>query len=156
MDRESMTAAQLWALLCQTCLLMSGRPLTSVVICDDRPEVCRRLSRTLLAAASDVDIGYVADGFALVDACSATVVDTVLVGVHPGSTIGDEAIRLIADLHPATVVIVLGSANDIDLLATAATRGNCGLLLWEPSDESRPPTPPDPQVPRDAKRGRRV
>jgi hypothetical protein len=41
-------------------------------------------------------------------------------------------------MHPSTVIIVVGSAADIDVLAMAYIRGPRGLLLWEP------PAPPAP------------
>jgi hypothetical protein len=39
-------------------------------------------------------------------------------------------------MHPASVVIVFGSVNEIDRLAAAYVRGARGLLTWD-SDQSQ-------------------
>ena len=58
-------------------------------------------------------------------------VDLVLIGVHADSHVGQEAIDLVLGMHPSTVVVVVGSAGDIDVLAPAYVRGARGMLLWE-------------------------
>ena len=70
------------------------------------------------------------------DALAAEPVDLVLIGVHPASPTGQDAIGLVLGMHPSTVIIVVGSTGDIDVLAMAYIRGPRGLLLWEP------PAPP--------------
>jgi len=58
-------------------------------------------------------------------------VDMVLIGVHADSHVGQEAIDLVLGMHPSAVVVVVGSAGDIDVLAAAYVRGARGMLLWE-------------------------
>ncbi len=105
--------------------------LRSILICDDRPPVGRALAELLRPLPSLPAIRCVSDGFAVVDALAAEPVDLVLIGVHPASRIGPEAIGLVLGLHPSTVIIVVGSADDIDVLAPAYVRGARGMLLWQ-------------------------
>jgi DNA-binding NarL/FixJ family response regulator len=128
---ESLSAAAGRAIVIETCLLANGGPVTSVVICDDRPAVRQSLSEMLLPLPSLASIDSVTNGFALVDVCAGRAVDVVLIGVHDGNTTGEDAIGLLLGMAPASAVIVIGSANDIDLLAAAASRGARGLLLWD-------------------------
>jgi CheY-like chemotaxis protein len=131
---ESLTAAAGRAIVIETCLLANGGPVTSVVICDDRPAVRQSLSEMLLPLPSLATIDSVTDGFALVDVCTGREVDIVLIGVHDANTTGEDAIGLLLGMAPATAVIIIGSANDIDLLAAVASRGARGLLLWDVPD----------------------
>ena len=114
-------------------------PLTSVLICDDRPSVLQCLFDMLRPLPALVDIDCVADGFALIDAFRARRVDLVLIGIHRGNNAGIEATTLLLSMHPTSVIVVFGSPTDIDLLAAAYTRGASGLLPWDPD---QPPPPP--------------
>lgn len=66
--------------------VVGGGPLTSVLICDDRPSVLQRLFDMLRPLPALVDIDCVTDGFALIDAITARRVDLVLIGIHRVTT----------------------------------------------------------------------
>ena len=79
-----------------------------------------------------MDIVGVTDGFALLQALEAKPAAAVLIAIHAGGTVGNEAITMLQGRHPAVAPIIVGSAADIDLLAEAYARGAGGLMLWEP------------------------
>jgi DNA-binding NarL/FixJ family response regulator len=119
--------------------------LTSVLICDDRPNIRRALARQVGQpefCCPPVEIVAVTDGFALLAALEATPAAAVLIAIHAGSTVGDEAITMLQGRHPAVAPIIVGSVVDIDLLTQAYARGAGGLMLWEPgqSDASGLPS----------------
>ena len=122
-DREMMTC--IWT-------VVSGRPLTSVLICDDRPTARRAMSELLRPLPGLNDISCVTEGFELVDAFAVRPVDLVLIGIHQASTTGADATDLLLAMYPTAVVIVFGSDTEPDLLACAYVRGARGLLLWDP------------------------
>ena len=142
-QHDSTTAATARALLIEICLVANGGPVTSVLICDDRPTVAQGLSEMLQTLPSRVDVVCVRDGFALVDAYAATPADLVLIGVDGGNTEGDEAIGLLLGMNPSAVIVVVGSVVDLESLAAAYVRGARGLLLWEPDQMPRPEAQPD-------------
>src|SRR6478735_1872645 len=142
-QHDSTTAASARALLTEICLVANSRPLTSVLICDDRPSVAQGLSEMLQPFPSRVDVACVRDGFALVDAYAASPADLVLIGVDGGNTEGDEAIGLMLGMNPSAVIVVVGSVVHLESLAAAYVRGAQGLLLWEPDQVSRPEAQPD-------------
>jgi DNA-binding NarL/FixJ family response regulator len=121
------------AIIVGICAFAGLGPPRSVLICDDRPAARQGLVELLRPLSSVSEIRCVADGFSLVDAVAGEPVDLVLIGVHRASQIGPEAIDLVLGMHPSTVIIVVGSAGDIDVLARAYLRGPRGMLLWEPS-----------------------
>jgi CheY-like chemotaxis protein len=131
-----MSAAGARALVTEICLLTSGGPATSILICDDRPEAAQSLSEMLLPLPSLVDASWVVDGFALVDAYAAQAVDLVLIGVHGDNKRGDEAIDLMLGMNPTAAIMVVGSVADVEPLAAAFGRGARGLLIWEPDQSS--------------------
>ena len=124
------------AVLVGICVFAGLGPLRSVLICDDRPAARQGLSELLRPLPSLLETRCVSDGFAALDALTAEPVHLVLIGVHPASHTGQDAIGLVLGMHPSTVIIVVGSAADIDVLAPAYIGGPRGLLLWEP------PAPP--------------
>jgi DNA-binding NarL/FixJ family response regulator len=124
------------AILVGICAFAGLGPLRSVLICDDRPAARRGLAELLRPLPSRPQTRCVSDGFAVADALAAEGVDLVLIGVHPASRVGQEAIGLVLGLHPSTVIIVVGSPGDVDVLAPAYVGGARGMLLWET------PTPP--------------
>ena len=105
--------------------------MRSILICDDRAAVRMELSKTLRLGATGSVLG-VPDGNALLDAYRERARDQVLIGVHSRSTVGVQALVLLAETHPNSVPFLFGSLTDIDLLAAAYCRGAGGLLLWEP------------------------
>ena len=111
--------------------VVSGQPLTSVLICDDRPPARRAMTEMLEALPGLSDISCVREGFALVDAFTARPVDLVLIGIHRQSSVGADATDLLLGMHPTAAVIVFGSARETDILASAYARGARGLLLWD-------------------------
>ncbi len=117
------------AIIVGICAFAGLGPLRSVLICDDRPPVGRALAELLRPLPSLPAIRCVSDGFAVVDALAAEPVDLVLIGVHRASQIGPVAIDLVLGMHPSTVIVVVGSAGDIDVLARAYLRGARGMLL---------------------------
>ena len=124
------------AIIVGICVFAGLGPPRSVLICDDRPAARQGLSELLRPLPSLLQIRCVSDGFAVVDALAAEPVDLVLIGVHPASPTGQDAIGLVLGMHPSTVIIVVGSASDTDVLTPAYIRGARGMLLWEP------PAPP--------------
>jgi DNA-binding NarL/FixJ family response regulator len=112
----------------------SSRPLTSVLICDDRPPAREAMSEMLGALPGLSDILCVTEGFELVDAFAARPADLVLIGIHHASTAGADATDLLLGLHPTAAVIVFGSPTETDILAAAYARGARGLLLWDPDN----------------------
>jgi DNA-binding NarL/FixJ family response regulator len=140
---DSTTATSARALLTEICLVANGGPVTSVLICDDRLTVTQGLSKMLRPLPSLLDVAWVRDGFALVDAYAGKPADLVLVGVDSGTTDGDQAIGLLLGMNPSAVIIVVGSVVDLQTLATAYVRGARGLLLWEPDPTTRPESHPD-------------
>ena len=115
--------------------IVGGRPLTSVLICEDRPTAREAISKVLRPLPGLNDMRCVAEGFALVDAFAARPVDLVLIGIHCASTTGADATDLLLSLHPTAVAIVFGS--DTELLASAYLRGARGILLC---DADHPPS----------------
>lgn len=134
MTSESVTAASAGrAVLTDIWMVAGTGPVRSVLICDDRPPILRGLFDMLRPPPALVDIVGVADGFALVDAFTARPADLVLIGIHRANNTGAEATSLLLGMHPAAVIIVVGSPTDIDVLAAAYIRGACGLLPWSHS-----------------------
>ena len=115
-------------------MFAGSRPIRSVLICDDRPAMLHGLLNLLRPLPSLVDIAWVTDGFALVDAVAAQPVDLVLVGIHRTNAAGAEAVNLLLEMHPTSVIIVFGSISDIDILAAAFVNGARGMLPWGPRE----------------------
>ena len=103
----------------------------SVLICDDRPTVRQGLADLLQPLPSLLETHCVADGFAAVDALATESVDLVMIGIHR-SDIGQQAIDLVLGMSPSTVVVVVGSVADLDVLAPAYLRGPRGLFAGNP------------------------
>ena len=123
------------SLISQTALLAGGGPVTSVLICDDRPGVIPGLTEMLRPLPALTALDWVPDGFALLDAVTTSMVDVVLIGIHHGSGTGVEAVTLLLSMHPSMVIVVFGAAADIGPLAAAFTRGARALLLWPGDDD---------------------
>jgi DNA-binding NarL/FixJ family response regulator len=119
------------AIIVGICAFAGLDPPRSVLICDDRPTARQGLAELLRPLPSLLDTRCVADGFAVVDALAADGADVVLIGVHADSHVGQEAVDLVLGMHPSAVVVVVGSAGDLDALAAAYVRGARGMLLWE-------------------------
>ena len=113
-------------------MVVASGPIRSVLICDDRPGILQGLVDMLRPLPALVDIDWVTDGFALVDALTASRADLVLIGIHRASTAGAEATSLLLGKHPTAVIIVFGAPTEIDVLAAAYIRGARGLLPWNP------------------------
>ena len=133
---DSTTAAAALALVTEISLLANGGPARSVLICDDRRTVALALSQMLQILPSLVDIAWVQDAFELADAYATNAADLVLIGVHHGSRLGEEAIGLMVGLNPTAAIIVIGSVVDAEGLAAAFVRGARGLVVWEPDQAS--------------------
>ncbi len=138
-----MTAAGARALVIEICLLTNGAPVTSVLICDDRPIAAKGLSEMLLPLPSLVEATWVTDGFALVDAYAAKAVDLVMIGFHGDNKLADEAIGLMLGMNPTAAIMVVGSVVDAESLASAFVRGARCLLVWEADQSSCPDGYPD-------------
>ena len=133
MTGESLTAASAGrAVLTDIWMLAGSGPIRSVLICDDRPRVLQGLLDMLRPLPAPVDIVWVPDGFALVDAIAAKPADLVLIGIHRANNTGAEATTLLLGMHPTATIIVFGSVTEIDVLAAAYLRGARGLLPWDP------------------------
>jgi DNA-binding NarL/FixJ family response regulator len=141
MNVGSLPADGCRAIIAWICAFAGLDPVRSVLICDDRPAARRSLAELLRPLPSLLKTRCVADGFAVVDALAADGADLVLIGVHADSHAGQEAIDLVLGIHPSTVVVVVGSAGDIDVLARAYVRGAHGMLLCEtPAHPGTDPT----------------
>jgi len=125
------------AVIIGICAFAGLGSVRSVLICDDRPTARQGLAE-LLRPLPSLEIRCVADGFAVVDALAAEGVDLVLIGVHPASDVGLQAVDLVLGMHPSTVVVVVGSVGDLDVVVPAYLRGAQGLLLWEPAPRPGP------------------
>jgi CheY-like chemotaxis protein len=136
MNGASLPAEGCRAVIVGICAFAGLASVRSVLICDDRPTARQGLAELLRPLPSLCEIRCMADGFAVVDALAAAGADLVLIGVHPASDIGLEAIDLVLGMHPSTVVVVVGSVGDLDVLVPAYLRGSRGLLLWEPPGRS--------------------
>ena len=136
MNGEPLPADRYLAVLVGICVFTGLGPPKSVLICDDRPAARQGLAELLRPLPSLQETRCVSNGFAALDALAAEPVDLVLIGVHPASPTGQDAIGLVLGMHPSTVIIVVGSASDTDVLTPAYIRGARGMLLWEP------PAPP--------------
>jgi CheY-like chemotaxis protein len=135
MTDESPTAAAAGlSLITDIWMVAGGGPIRSVLICDDRPRIRQGLIDMLQPLPAPVDIGWVTNGFALVDAFTAESADLVLVGIHRANTTGAEGVSLLLGMHPTAVIIVFGSPADIDVLAGAFVRGARGILTWVPDE----------------------
>ena len=137
-QHESTTAAAARALVAQIFLLATGNQVTSILICDDRPAAAQDLSRLLQPLPMLADSICVHDPFALADCYARRAVDLVVIGVHSGSRLGQDAIGLTLGLNPTAVIIVVGAARDADALAAVFVRGARGLVVWEPDQASSP------------------
>lgn len=101
-----------------------------MLICDDRPKVRQELSR-VLRLRSHGAVESVVDGTDLVSTYRAISPVQVMIGIHPGSTFGIDALDRLLENHPKSRPVVYGSRRDIALLARAYARGAGALLLWE-------------------------
>ena len=102
----------------------------SVLICDDRADVRRELSR-VFQLRSQGPVESVGDGGDLLDTYEAKSPVQVMIGVHPDSTFGVDALDLLLERHPTAQPVVYGSRRDIEFLARVYARGAAGLVLWE-------------------------
>lgn len=102
----------------------------SVLICDDRADVRLELSR-VFRLRSQGAVESIGDGGALLQAYGATSPVQIMIGVHPGSNFGIDALELLLAHHPEALPVVYGSRRNIELLARVYARGAAGLLLWE-------------------------
>jgi hypothetical protein len=96
-----------------------------------RPAARPGLAELLRPLPSLAETRCVTDGFAFVDVVAAQGVELVLIGIRPASDLGQEAIDLVLGMHPPTVVVVVGSPGDIDVLAPAYVRGAREMRLRE-------------------------
>jgi len=122
------------AFILQTFMLTGSGPVSSVLVCDDRPEVQDALDDTLRLLPGSPAISNVSHGFELVERYKRNPTDIVLVGIYRGSTTGAEAVTMLIKSYPDAPVIVFGMAADSDLLADVFVRGARGLVLWDPSN----------------------
>ena len=115
--------------------LVSAAPAgqLSVLICDDRPDVRRELSQVFqLRSPGPVEsVGAGSDLLSIYETRSPV---QVMIGVHPGSTFGVDALDLLLAQHPTASPVVYGSRRDVEYLAGVYARGAAGLLLWEIGD----------------------
>ena len=132
MKRAPLTAAAARSVIVDICQLTVAGPVTSVIVCERRVSAKYGLLEMLRPLCALSKITCVRDGFALVDAYSARAVDVVLIGIDRFSRTGPEAIGLQLAMHPHSVIIAVGAATDLDLLAAAIVGGARGLLIWDP------------------------
>ena len=59
----------------------------------------------------------------------------VFIGIHRGSRAGLDALTLLSGRHAASV-IAFGSLADSDLLVDATHGGACGLMIWDPIQQT--------------------
>lgn len=111
-----------------------------MILCEHRLSAQYGLLEMLRPLHTLSEITCVRDGFALMDAYSARAADIVLIGVDQSGSAGAEAIALQLAMHPHSVIIAVGAASDVDLLAAAIVGGARGLLIWDPEK-------PDPHHP---------
>jgi len=129
--RNSADAADSRGLFVDICQLAGRGPVTSVLICDDRPAVRLNLTDMLRPLPALLSITAVSDGFALVDAHHAEPADVILIGFHDLGDTAGHAMSLILGMDPSAIVIMVGSVYDTELVVNAYVRGARGLLLWD-------------------------
>jgi DNA-binding NarL/FixJ family response regulator len=114
----------------------------SVLICDERHSARQSLTRVVTAMRPRAEISSVADGLELMAAYAHLPADLVLIGIRRGRPAGAEAARRLLDLYPSAVVIVFGSAGDVQSMTGAIARGAQGLMLWDPEQRDHAPARP--------------
>jgi DNA-binding NarL/FixJ family response regulator len=122
-------------------------PMTSVLICDDRPAVREVLTGLLAPGASVVAVAAGGAGPGVLAAFAARPAGLVLIGVYRGSSSGPDAVDVLLGLYPWVAVIVFGGPADAALLVAAMARGARGLMLWDPQRRHRPTTNRTPRGP---------
>jgi len=130
-DKRRNSAADSRALIVDICQLAGLGPVTSVLICDDRPKIRLNLTDMLRPLPALLRTTEVRDGFALVDAHHAEPADIILIGFHDLGGCAEQAMSLILGMDPSAVIIIVGSVDDAELLVNASIRGARGLLLWD-------------------------
>ena len=111
--------------------IVTRTAVTSVLICDDRPDFRQCFASMLNPGLSGIQVRGVSDAFSLVDAYAERPADLILIGIHAGSTAGQEAVALLLGMYPDTKIIVVGSITDLPLLVECYVRGTTGLLPWD-------------------------
>ena len=106
-----------------------------VVICDDHSLFRRGLAMVLEGEAGIVVVGEAEDGEAAVRAAEELAPDVVLMDVRMPKRSGIEATRAIAELVPATKILMLTVSDEEEDLYEAVKAGAAGYLLKEISIE---------------------
>jgi len=114
----------------------------SVLICDERHNARQSLGRVVTAIRPGAQISSVADGLELMAAYAHLPADLVMIGIQRGRPTGTDAARRLLDLYPSAVVIVFGSAGDVQSMTGAIARGAQGLMLWDPEQRDHAPARP--------------
>jgi DNA-binding NarL/FixJ family response regulator len=100
-----------------------------LVIADDHAVVRAGLAQ-LVAALEDVElVGTAADGEEVIDLCTSSTPDVVLMDLEMPRMNGIEATRKITQEHPDTAVVVLTSFSDREKILAALDAGAVGYLL---------------------------
>ena len=105
-------------------------PVSTVLICDERPVAGRELAIQLKAGLA-VRVLAVRDGAGMVDAFTAAPADVILIGLRYGSDTGTLAMDMLLTPYPWATVIVYGGVPDAALLSSAVNRGARGLMIWD-------------------------
>ena len=142
MKDAPLTAAAARSVIVDICRLAVDGAVTSVIVCDGRLSARHGLAEMLRPLCTLSEITCVRDGFALMDAYSKRAVDVVLIGIDRSSSAGPEAVGLQLAMHPHSVIIAVGAATNVDLLAEAIVEGARGLLIWD----TEQPRTDDPHI----------
>ena len=142
MNDAPLTAAAARSVIVDICRLAVDGAVTSVIVCDGRLSARHGLAEMLRPLCMLSEITCVRDGFALMDAYSTRAVDVVLIGIDRSSSAGPEAVGLQLAMHPHSVIIAVGAATNVDLLAEAIVEGARGLLIWD----TEQPRTDDPHI----------
>jgi DNA-binding NarL/FixJ family response regulator len=101
-----------------------------ILIGDERRAVRDHLAGLLVGVAGVESVDSVVTGD-LLKAYDGDVSTVLLIGTQRALSGGVEAARMLLSLHPAAVIVVLGSADDLDSLGAAIGCGARAYLRWD-------------------------
>lgn len=110
--------------------------MTSVLICEDHPEVRDRLAAVLATLRGGSRIkGCGTASSEVLAHYNARTVDLVLLGTHPGQRTGLITLRALLAADPGANVLMFGAPDDTKAIAATVALGARGFLRW---DAARP------------------
>ena len=109
----------------------SGRSITRVLICDERPSIRLALTQAMRSISTVTEIDGVIGGVELVAAFAKRPADLVLIGHEARRNGGAQATQLLLSAYPSAVVLAFGAPDAAGQMSTAVTCGARGIMLWD-------------------------